>query len=65
MLVLTRRTNEKLVIGSGPDAIELMVVAVGGGKVRLGITAPTSVPIARAELLPYGHPKHPVDGGEA
>ncbi len=30
-----------------------------------GITAPTSIPIARAELLPYGHPKHPVDGGEA
>ncbi len=51
MIVLSRRINEKLVIGSGPDAIELMVVAIQGGKVRLGITAPTSVPIARAELL--------------
>lgn len=48
MLVLTRRTGEGIVIASD---IRLTVVAVNGKKVRLGITAPSSVPVARRELL--------------
>lgn len=48
MLVLTRRIGEEIVIAGN---IRVMVVAVIGQKVRLGITAPSSVPVARLELL--------------
>jgi carbon storage regulator len=48
MLVLTRRIGEELMIA---DNIRLMVVAVNGNQVRLGISAPSSVPVARLELL--------------
>jgi carbon storage regulator len=49
MLVLTRRAGEEIVIAGN---IRVMVVAVNGQKVRLGITAPPAVPVARRELLP-------------
>jgi carbon storage regulator len=49
MLVLTRRIGEEVVIA---DNIRVTVVAVQGNQVRLGITAPSSVPVARLELLP-------------
>ena len=49
MLVLTRRVGEEIVIAGN---IRVMVVAVNGQKVRLGITAPPAVPVARRELLP-------------
>ena len=48
MLVLTRRIGEELRIA---DEIRVKVVAVKGTKVRLGITAPVSVPVARSELI--------------
>jgi len=48
MLVLTRRIGEGIVMN---DEIEVTVLAVNGGKVRLGITAPPSVSIQRDELL--------------
>lgn len=44
MLVLSRERNEKVYIG---DNIEVMVVEIQGGKVRLGITAPLDIPIVR------------------
>jgi FKBP-type peptidyl-prolyl cis-trans isomerase SlpA len=47
MLVLTRRTGEEIVIGS---AISVTVVAVNGGSVRLGITAPATVRVDRKEV---------------
>ena len=47
MLVLTRRGGERVRIG--PD-IELVVLEVRGREVRLGVTAPASVPIHREEL---------------
>lgn len=49
MLVLTRRLNERIVIG---DDVEVCVLRVGGGRVRLGITAPDSVKIRRSEHGP-------------
>jgi carbon storage regulator len=49
MLVLSRRVGEEILIG---DNIRVMVVVVRGHTVRLGIEAPTSVPITRLELLP-------------
>ena len=49
MLVIARRVGEALYIG--PD-IMLVVREVQGKQVRIGIEAPSSVAVARAELLP-------------
>jgi carbon storage regulator len=47
MLVLTRRIGEEILIG---DDIRVTVVAVQGGKVRLGVAAPDSVRVDRREV---------------
>ncbi len=47
MLVLSRKESEKIRLG---DNIIITVVRVAGDKVRIGIEAPTSVPVLRREL---------------
>jgi carbon storage regulator len=47
MLVLTRRVGEEIVINGN---IRVIVTAVNGEKVRLGIVAPPSVPVDRKEV---------------
>lgn len=47
MLVLSRKQDEKIIIG---DSITLMVVSIQGDKVRLGIDAPKHVTIHREEV---------------
>ena len=47
MLVLTRKTNQSIMIG---DDIEISVLAIMGEKVRIGIEAPRSVPVYRREV---------------
>jgi len=47
MLVLSRKKDEKIVIG---DSITLMVLEIQGGKVRLGIEAPRDVSVHREEV---------------
>lgn len=47
MLVLTRRVGEEIVIDG---VIRVMVVAVNGDRVRIGIAAPPSVTIDRKEV---------------
>lgn len=47
MLVLTRKPGEAIVIG---DDIEIEIVAIGGGKVRVGITAPRTTSVHRKEV---------------
>jgi len=47
MLVLSRKKDESIVIG---DDVEITVVDVRGDKVRLGITAPKSIPVHRREV---------------
>ncbi|MEW4487894.1 carbon storage regulator CsrA [Thalassoglobus sp. JC818] len=47
MLVLSRKQDEKIIIG---DSITLMVVSIQGDKVRLGIEAPKEVSIHREEV---------------
>ena len=47
MLVLSRRVNESIQIGTD---IEIMVIDVRGDVVRLGISAPQSTQIWRKEL---------------
>ena len=48
MLVLTRKTEETIVIG---DDVEVMVLGVSGDKVRLGITAPREIEVFRKEMI--------------
>lgn len=48
MLVLTRKVGEKIVTG---DGVVLTVVAVDGGRVRLGIDAPPWIKVWRQELV--------------
>jgi carbon storage regulator len=47
MLVLSRKESEKIRLG---DDIIITVVRVAGDKVRLGIEAPSHVPVLRREL---------------
>jgi carbon storage regulator len=47
MLVLTRKVGEEIVIGGD---IRVVVVAVQGAKVRIGITAPKDVVVDRQEI---------------
>ena len=47
MLVLTRKTNEEIVIG---DNIRITIVEVAPGRVKIGVDAPKSVRVDRAEV---------------
>jgi carbon storage regulator len=47
MLILTRRVGEALRIG---EDIEVMVMAVSGSQVRIGINAPRNVAVDREEI---------------
>ncbi len=47
MLVLSRQRDESIMIG---DDVEITIVDVRGDKVRLGITAPKSIPVHRREI---------------
>ncbi len=47
MLVLTRKTNQSIMIG---DEVEVTVLAVSRDKIRLGIAAPKDVPVFRKEV---------------
>lgn len=48
MLVLSRKTGEQVRIGAG---IEVKVLAIRGGRVRLGFSGPVGVPIHREEVF--------------
>ena len=48
MLVLSRKPGEEVVIG---DSIRISVLRTQGGRVRLGITAPSAIHIARKEIV--------------
>jgi len=47
MLVLTRKSNQSIMIG---DDIEVSVLAIMGEKVRIGIQAPRTIPVFRKEV---------------
>lgn len=50
MLVLSRKRNESIVIGEHA-AITLTIVDIRGDKVRIGIEAPTDIPVHRREVF--------------
>ena len=60
MLILTRKADERIVIG---DDIVLSVLEIEGNRVKLGIQAPKDVTILRAEIHPdwnrKGKPNEP------
>lgn len=47
MLVLSRNENQSIMIG---DDVEVTICEVKGMKVRLGISAPKSIPVHRREI---------------
>ncbi len=48
MLVLTRKAGEVITIG---DNIQVRVLAIKGGQVRIGVDAPRQVSVNREEVL--------------
>lgn len=47
MLALSRRANESIVIGND---IEITILEVKGDQVKIGISAPKSIPVYRKEI---------------
>jgi carbon storage regulator len=47
LLVLTRKSNQSIMIG---DDIEVSVLSIMGEKVRIGIQAPRTIPVFRKEV---------------
>lgn len=54
MLVVGRRQGEGIRIG---DDIEVVVVQISGGQVRLGVSAKADVKVLRSELQDEGEVK--------
>jgi carbon storage regulator len=53
MLVLSRRPGERILIG---DQICITILRTAGGSVRVGIDAPSNIPILRDELQAVAEP---------
>ncbi|MBA2649678.1 MAG: carbon storage regulator [Legionella sp.] len=49
MLVLTRRLGQQIVIGNG--AIQLKILRIQGGNIRIGICAPAHIAVDREEVF--------------
>jgi carbon storage regulator len=47
MLVLTRKSNQSIMIG---DDVQVSVLSIAGEKVRIGIQAPKEIPVFRTEI---------------
>ena len=56
MLILTRRLNETLMIGT---EITVTVLGVKGNQVRLGVNAPKSIAVHREEVFDRIHTEDP------
>ncbi|MDR2069807.1 MAG: carbon storage regulator CsrA [Treponema sp.] len=48
MLILSRKVNEKIMIG---EDISISIIEIRGDQVRLGVTAPRNVKVFRRELF--------------
>ena len=54
MLLLGRKVSESILIG---DSICVTVTSIQGGQVKIGITAPKEMNIAREEILADDDPR--------
>jgi carbon storage regulator len=52
MLVLSRKLNERIIIG---DAIEVSVLSISRDKIKLGIHAPRVISVHRKEVYDLIH----------
>jgi carbon storage regulator CsrA len=53
MLVLTRKLQESVVVGAADEGLSMLsitVLEIGGGKVRLGFQADSSIRVHRQEV---------------
>jgi carbon storage regulator CsrA len=50
MLVLTRKTNQSIVLTCDDSEVRLKIIRVGRDKVSLGVEAPLNVKVLRSEL---------------
>jgi len=62
MLVLTRKSNQSIMIG---DDIEVSVLSIMGEKVRIGIQAPRDIPVFREEVYLEIQDERAADGKAA
>jgi len=65
MLILSRRTDESIVIG---DEVTITILSVKGKQVRIGITAPPDVSVHREEIyqrIQAGDPEESASTGSA
>jgi carbon storage regulator len=60
MLILSRKTNQQIVIGQN---VVITVVAISPGQVRLGIEAPREIPVHRKEVQRAIMSPAPVESG--
>ena len=58
MLVVTRKKDEKLIIG---NEIEIQVLRIGRDNVRLGIKAPAHISIYRYEIYEEIRKEHAIE----
>lgn len=61
MLILTRRNGESLRIGQD---IEITILSIKGGQVRIGVKAPRDVAVHREEIfnrIQNGHEVNPTE----
>lgn len=59
MLCLSRRVNERIIVG---ENIVITVIGIDRGKVKLGIEAPKDVSIWREEIAPEDRVSKPEKG---
>ena len=61
MLILSRRTDESIVIG---DEVTITILSVKGKQVRIGITAPPDVSVHREEIYQRIQAGDPTDDAD-
>lgn len=50
MLVLTRVVDTSIIIGDGENKVEVVILGINGSQVKVGILAPTNIPVHRREI---------------